>query len=392
MEAPPGFEPGMEVLQTSALPLGDGAVRTAARTVRGKIEWSGKRDSNPRLRPWQGRTLPLSYSRPRSNANTQRYHRDRSGFKTDPARTSPVPAPATPARRPAGARGSTTRPTGATGSRPGPPAQRLVAPAGRGRGSTSRPAGAKGVPDQRHVCRPRTAALDGDDVEAARPRRPPDPHHVPLRHRDDLPLLARGHRRERAAETGRGPRLDLNEHEDVSVPRDDVEFAMAGAETPGKNCVPVPAKLAAGQLFARPSEAVLMRSRHARYRDARRGPRRRAPRAAGNDARWSDARRRTHGRPDLEDGVRRRATTAVRRPRQMAREGGKRRRRVTAAARHNSERRRRPGAPACAGATCASSGCRPACPPARCRARRARRGCGRPSRSRAAAALRAARR
>ena len=27
--------------------------------------WSGKRDSNPRLRPWQGRTLPLSYSRAR---------------------------------------------------------------------------------------------------------------------------------------------------------------------------------------------------------------------------------------------------------------------------------------------------------------------------------------
>ena len=26
MEAPPGIEPGMEVLQTSALPLGDGAV------------------------------------------------------------------------------------------------------------------------------------------------------------------------------------------------------------------------------------------------------------------------------------------------------------------------------------------------------------------------------
>ena len=25
--------------------------------------WSGRRDSNPRLRPWQGRTLPLSYSR-----------------------------------------------------------------------------------------------------------------------------------------------------------------------------------------------------------------------------------------------------------------------------------------------------------------------------------------
>src|SRR5438552_15139470 len=25
--------------------------------------WSGKRDSNPRPRPWQGRALPLSYSR-----------------------------------------------------------------------------------------------------------------------------------------------------------------------------------------------------------------------------------------------------------------------------------------------------------------------------------------
>ena len=31
LEAPPGFEPGMEVLQTSALPLGDGAVRTTIR-------------------------------------------------------------------------------------------------------------------------------------------------------------------------------------------------------------------------------------------------------------------------------------------------------------------------------------------------------------------------
>ena len=31
MEAPPGFEPGMEVLQTSALPLGDGAVGRGGR-------------------------------------------------------------------------------------------------------------------------------------------------------------------------------------------------------------------------------------------------------------------------------------------------------------------------------------------------------------------------
>src|SRR6185369_1838336 len=125
LEAPPGFEPGVEVLQTSALPLGDGADRTEragfrayrpmlqrtarmvfsiARSLGSQVDsllrgraategkfrqdssaklgspsvapersgsegWSGKRDSNPRLRPWQGRTLPLSYSR---SPNTKR--------------------------------------------------------------------------------------------------------------------------------------------------------------------------------------------------------------------------------------------------------------------------------------------------------------------------------
>ena len=37
---------------------------TVTRTRAARGVWSGKRDSNPRLRPWQGRTLPLSYSRP----------------------------------------------------------------------------------------------------------------------------------------------------------------------------------------------------------------------------------------------------------------------------------------------------------------------------------------
>jgi hypothetical protein len=37
-------------------------------------KWSGKRDSNPRLRPWQGRTLPLIYSRP--PGTLQGYHSD----------------------------------------------------------------------------------------------------------------------------------------------------------------------------------------------------------------------------------------------------------------------------------------------------------------------------
>ena len=51
VEAPPRLELGVEVLQTSALPLGYGAM------------WSGRRDSNSRHPPWQGGTLPLSYYR-----------------------------------------------------------------------------------------------------------------------------------------------------------------------------------------------------------------------------------------------------------------------------------------------------------------------------------------
>jgi hypothetical protein len=35
LEAPPGFEPGMEVLQTSALPLGDGAARSGVASLTG---------------------------------------------------------------------------------------------------------------------------------------------------------------------------------------------------------------------------------------------------------------------------------------------------------------------------------------------------------------------
>ena len=46
LEAPPGIEPGVRVLQTRALPLGYGAI------------WSGKRGSNPPPQPWQGCALP----------------------------------------------------------------------------------------------------------------------------------------------------------------------------------------------------------------------------------------------------------------------------------------------------------------------------------------------
>ena len=53
MEAPPGFEPGMEVLQTSALPLGDGAVR--------KPDWKFSRRSESGVQRF-GRTDDQSSS------------------------------------------------------------------------------------------------------------------------------------------------------------------------------------------------------------------------------------------------------------------------------------------------------------------------------------------
>ena len=41
-----------------------GRIAKTPRLARGfRNRWSGRRDLNPRLRPWQGRTLPLSYSR-----------------------------------------------------------------------------------------------------------------------------------------------------------------------------------------------------------------------------------------------------------------------------------------------------------------------------------------
>ena len=80
MEATPGIEPGIKVLQTSALPLGYVAVPTlymAAVAVSRTFgpdcgitlpihekdcsfykQWSGKRDSNSRPQPWQGCALP----------------------------------------------------------------------------------------------------------------------------------------------------------------------------------------------------------------------------------------------------------------------------------------------------------------------------------------------
>ena len=64
----PDLNWGIKVLQTSALPLGYGAVqKILLNTFRGcyapKCKWSGRRDSNSRRSPWQGDALPLSHSR-----------------------------------------------------------------------------------------------------------------------------------------------------------------------------------------------------------------------------------------------------------------------------------------------------------------------------------------
>ena len=56
MEAPPGFEPGVEVLQTSALPLGDGA-SVGVRLTRKHLE--GRHILDSRL----GGVLPRRYRR-----------------------------------------------------------------------------------------------------------------------------------------------------------------------------------------------------------------------------------------------------------------------------------------------------------------------------------------
>src|SRR5579863_4071907 len=71
----------VKVLQTSPLPLGyrapapyvsvPGEKSPPAESKLGlKRNWSGRRGSNPRHRPWQGRALPLSYSR-----STQKLYR-----------------------------------------------------------------------------------------------------------------------------------------------------------------------------------------------------------------------------------------------------------------------------------------------------------------------------
>src|SRR6266403_4770914 len=67
---------------------------TEIREVPGFIDWSGRRGSNPRPRPWQGRALPLSYTRIRE-----------IGGDGSPATGRAMPNAARECNRPRGARG-----------------------------------------------------------------------------------------------------------------------------------------------------------------------------------------------------------------------------------------------------------------------------------------------
>ena len=193
MEAPPGFEPGMEVLQTSALPLGDGAVRAECEDP-GKKKWSGKRDSNPRLRPWQGRTLPLSYSR---SSNFENYGNTRL---QPSSRRLAVPA----LTRPRHQMGRLRR------------YAELFGVSRRVRPSSKTTRGHEGVDHDFHP-RPPVAHRDRHDVKPTGDSRSVRPGQIVQRHQRQLPLLGGCHGGKRPSEPTRRTCLDLDEDENRTM-------------------------------------------------------------------------------------------------------------------------------------------------------------------------------
>jgi hypothetical protein len=125
MEAPPGFEPGVEVLQTSALPLGDGApcrkTRGHHQTPRCEEHHEQRAERSGALGPHEAKRAergegpprvkleretgfePATSTLARSHSTTElfppdppRYHTARLGFKLTGRRAGPeLPLPAT---------------------------------------------------------------------------------------------------------------------------------------------------------------------------------------------------------------------------------------------------------------------------------------------------------
>ena len=274
MEAPPGFEPGMEVLQTSALPLGDGAVRKGPET-QGRRMWSGKRDSNPRLRPWQGRTLPLSYSRS-SNFGNYRNTRFRSSSRR-------LAAPALARRRPmsGGCEGTApiiTSSREAPGTRPHQRGRRTAprsssaststihsSASGRTRSLRRSPRAIRsheGVGDDFHL-RPPGPHRDRHDIKSTDDSRGVRAGEIVQRHQRQLSLLRRCHGGKKSSEPTRRTRLNLDEHEDRTMRGNDADLAMARAVAARKDCVPATSQLTAREIFSQFTEVGLMRCRHA---------------------------------------------------------------------------------------------------------------------------------
>src|SRR5579863_7672386 len=97
----------VKVLQTSPLPLGYRAPTPYVSVLEEKSPsaeeqpghkkiWSGRRGSNPRHRPWQGRALPLSYSRSFSHSTALAHfvtiHCTRTGTRFSSFGSSPSAA------------------------------------------------------------------------------------------------------------------------------------------------------------------------------------------------------------------------------------------------------------------------------------------------------------
>ena len=70
-----------------------------------------------------------------------------------------------------------------------------------------------------------------------------------------MPFLPR-HRVERCAETATRPGPDFDEHQYAAVPRDDVQFATAGAKAAIQDPVSPPLQLLAREIFAKPAEGA----------------------------------------------------------------------------------------------------------------------------------------